>query len=717
MRRPISVGILFLSIVLAAAFSTHTADASSRLHPELRALLASEEVSGTAAPLGVDWFASSDRYQILITPTGEARIGVLAKLADPASDASLRGIPVLARAGGILALSVSMADLLALASNEDVVYVEPAWRTEPALDRSVPAIRADDVHTATPPILGEGVVIGIVDTGIDYLHLDFRTDANGDGFEETSRIDSILDQTRGLLGTQYTRAQIESDIAAGLGATEGIVRSIDRDGHGTHVSSIAAGDGSSSSYGLIGVAPKATLVAVKTTFYTSDILAAVEFIFDRADALGLPAVANLSLGGHEGPHDGTSLFEEGLDRLVDGPGRAIVVSAGNEGNLSIHTSGVLQGGGTSFVVVPDEWEVEVGVWYPGSSAFTITVEPPGGAAVSVPAGVSSGYVTTGVGTVYVDNASGGLNPNNGDHEVFVRLANVNVGDRWRIGVLDQGGGGRFDAWITSPEGSIESGDSTSTIDEPGNGQRVITVGSFNSKGTWPSLAGPQDFSAQYPLGALSAFSSHGPTRDGRTKPEVCAPGAWICAAGSSDAAAYDYLTHPDDLHVMELGTSMAAPHVSGTIALMFDLDAGLTFEEVRGILISEAAADSSTGSVPNARWGWGELDALAAVEAVEATEPEPPVAPERPEIGLEENPARSEARFVFSTPQGTRTATLRVYTVAGSLVFETSVSPSAGSYEWNLRSDRGETMATGLYLYVLVTDKGSSEVGRLVIAR
>jgi len=719
MRKPIAIGILFLwVVVLAAQSGTANGEASSRLHPQLRLLLTHDAAGMSAGSVNSGWGDGGDRFQIAVSPTGETRIGVLAKLTATGVESGLPGIPVLGRAGEIFALLVSVADLGSLASNEDVVYVEPAWRTEPALDRSVPAIRADDVHAGDPAIFGEGAVVGIVDTGVDYLHRDFRFDTNGDGFEETSRIDSILDQTRGLLGVTYTRTQIESDIGMGLGASEGIVRSADREGHGTHVAGIAAGDGSSSASGFVGVAPKATLVVVKTTFYTSDILAAVGYVFDRADALGLPAVVNLSLGGHEGPHDGTSLFEEGLDALVDRPGRAIVVSAGNEGNLTIHTSKNLRGTSTSFVVVPEDWEVEVGLWYPGSSSFTITVEPPGGALVSVPTGASTGYVPTGAGTMYVDNASGGVNPNNGDREVFIRLASVRVGDRWRIGVSDQGGGGRFDAWITTPTGLIEGGDSASTIDEPGNGQRVITVGAFNSKATWPSLTGQQDFTAEYRVGALSDFSSHGPTRDGRTKPEVAAPGAWICAAKSADAPAFDYLTHPDGVHVMEIGTSMAAPHVSGTIALLFELDASLTFDEIRSILVSEASADSSTGAVPNVRWGWGKLDALASADAVDVTEPpEPPVTPDRPEIDVAENPVRSEALFTYRTPEGTRTATLRVYTVGGSLAFETDVSPSGDDYEWNLRSNRGETLATGLYLYVLVTDRGTSEVGRLVVAR
>ncbi len=715
MRRPI---IIALAFVLSAASLCAGGDAEwGRLDPSLRVLF-TERSGPQPSDRSAELFANADRFQITLSLTGEPRLGVLVKTRESVRSTSYRGIPVSGRAGSILALSVTLAELATLAEDPDVVYVEPSWKTEPALDRSLVAVGADGVHDASPAVLGEGVVIGVVDTGIDYTHLDFRRDANADGSEESSRIYAIWDQTWGLFGAEYTRTEIEADLALGFGSNEGIVRASDTNGHGTHVAGIAAGDGSSSTGGFVGVAPGATLIAVKTSFFTADILSAVEYIFDKATVLGLPAVVNLSLGGQEGPHDGTSLFEEGIDQLAIGPGRIVVVSAGNEGDLPIHTSGMLNGNAKSFTVLPEEWELELELWYPGASQFTITVFPPNDAEIVVPTGAATGYVVTVDGTVYVDNASGGANPNNGDHEVFVRLANVEVGSRWRIKVADVAGGGRYDAWVTTRRGEIEGGDSTSTIDEPGNGHRVITVGSFNSKSTWPSIEGSQDYSAGYPVGAASSFSSLGPTRDGRTKPEISAPGAWICAAGSTDAPSLGYLSHPDGEHMMEIGTSMSAPHVAGAIALLLGLDSGMTAGEVRSVLTSTAATDAYTGGVPNTTWGWGKLDVEAAVAAVTAsTPPEPPASRAAPEIGVEENPVTGIARFEISIPEAASTATLRVYTVAGVPIFEMQVPVDATSVEWDLRSDRGEGLAVGLYLYVLVTDRGNSEVGRLVIQR
>jgi subtilisin family serine protease len=716
-KRPIFGILCLLGLFVLGAYAGESPNRLSRLDPALRILVIDATDPGEA-PVTVRSHFDADRYEVSVSPeTGETRLGVLVKLARPFAGRSYAGLPVLGSTGSIVAVDVTPLELMRLLEEEDVVYIEPAWKATPHLDVSVPAIGADEVHGLSPAVLGEGVIVGAVDTGIDYSHLDFRYDANGDGFEESSRILAIWDQTFGLFGIRYSQAEIEDDLAAGYGADAGTVRQSDIDGHGTHVMSIAAGDGSASAYGFVGVAPKASLIMVKTTFFTSDILSGVEYVFDTADSLGLPAVVNLSLGGHEGPHDGTSLFEQGLDELVDGPGRAIVVSAGNEGDQDIHASSTLHGGSMSYEIDPSDTQVELSVWYPGASRFIVTITPPGETPIVVPWGTETGAIATPAGIVRVDNAWAGVNPNNGDNEVFVRIYGLSAFTPWRITVSDAGGGGQFDAWVTSGTATLIGGDSMSTVDEPGNADNVITVGAYTTKTTWPSQSGDQDYTSQYTVGTMAYFSSRGPTRDGRTKPEVVAPGAWICAALSEDAGWQSTFVHPDGVHSMELGTSMAAPHVSGTIALMLSVDPDLTPSDIRGVLTSTATQDGRTGSVPNPLWGWGKLDAAAAVQEVIASGPEPPPATEIPVIAPTVNPVSSVAQFTYSVPSGTTVATLRIYDVTGVLVSDVAVDPLKRSATWNLRTNRGETLASGLYLYVLVTDRGTSEVGRLVIAR
>jgi subtilisin family serine protease len=709
--------LLCLGVFVVGGGSESGGHPFARLDPALR-MLATDASSGDR-PVSAQSHLDPTRYDVSVHEgTGEERIGVLVKLTRPRTGGSLAGIPIVGSTGTIVSMEVTAEEILHLLDEPNVAYVEPVWRAGPQLDASVPAIGADQVHGLSPSIRGEGVVVGTVDTGADYMHLDFRRDANGDGFEESSRILGIWDQSFGVFGVKYTQEEIEQDIADGFGPEAGTVRQRDEDGHGTHVASIAVGDGSSSASGFVGVAPDASLVVVKTTFYTSEILRGVEYIFDVADAHGMPAVVNLSLGGHDGPHDGTSLFEQGLDELAAASsGRAIVVSAGNEGELAIHAGVTLSGGSVSYTIDPNALEVDLSVWYPGDSRFTVTITPPGQSAIVVPWGTETGALATPAGTVRVDNAWAGVNPNNGDNEAFVRLYGLADASPWEITITDTSGGGRFDLWVTSGTASIVGGDSSLTIDEPGNADEVITVGAYTTKTTWLSQSGEQDRSNRYAVGTLTSFSSRGPTRDGRTKPDLAAPGAWICAALSANAGWQGAFVDPDGVHILEVGTSMAAPHVSGTIALMFSVDPDLATVEIRSILRSTAVRDAETGAVPNVLWGWGKLDAAAAVDAVIAAGPEPPPPTEVPTIALEENPVDDVARFEYTVPEGTATATLRIYDVTGALVYDVPVDAAGGTVTWNLRSERGQPLASGLYLYVLTTDRGVSDVGRLVIAR
>ena len=227
------VVFLFLSLVAFAG--------EEKLSPTLRQILARAEseiaidLSSYAPSIAV--FNSKGLIRFPIFTGGESgdRLGVLVKVIHPFWGSSFLGLPVAVSTGTILGMRVTLAELLTLVASPDVIYVEPSWKTEPKLDMSLPAIGADRVHAQAPPILGEDVIIGAIDTGIDYMHLDFRYDADGDGMEESSRITSIWDQTSGFFGTTYSNGDIEDDLALGLGPSEGIVRQRDSEGHGTHV--------------------------------------------------------------------------------------------------------------------------------------------------------------------------------------------------------------------------------------------------------------------------------------------------------------------------------------------------------------------------------------------------------------------------------------------------------------------------------------------------
>ncbi|HHE47470.1 MAG TPA: hypothetical protein ENL11_00745, partial [Candidatus Acetothermia bacterium] len=280
-----------------------------KLDPLLRLLAPSD--SGVAVPLSGEVLSKA----LQLDASGE-EVHVIVRTQTPGAAWNLPGFSPSGVFQDFATGTVKLEELLSLSDQPEVVYLEAARRLSPSLDVSVPEVGAPSVWAGASGTRGGGTLIGIVDSGIDPLHPDFRVDRDGDGFEEGSRILFLWDQTLPADGSAlpyhfnygrvYTQPELEAQIAARY------TESTDTMGHGTHVAGIAAGDGSSSTAGYVGVAPEANLIVVKTTFYDTSVIDGIAFVFNRAKELRLPCVVNLSLGGHAGPHDGTSLFEQAI---------------------------------------------------------------------------------------------------------------------------------------------------------------------------------------------------------------------------------------------------------------------------------------------------------------------------------------------------------------------------------------------------------------------
>jgi subtilisin family serine protease len=474
---------------------------------------------------------------------------------------------------------------------------------------------------------GRGVIVGVVDTGIDYTHQSFR---NPDG---SSRILAIWDQgasprpgeappTGFNYGVEYTKQMI--DLALATNTPLDHVSHADRAPfHGTHVAGIAAGNGEPVVTTLLkerrytGVAPRADLIVVANTRSqtndpgtigdSADTLDAIAYILGKAKEPWRPVVVNLSLGDNIGPHDGTSLLEVGIANLMTGPGRVLVKSAGNEGNTRHHAEGDLIDGAyheVRFNVPKGEPEVLIDVWFAGSSQFGVRIKPPNGDWTrEFVAPFEVNLLLTDTTVAFVDAQT--KDAVNGHHHTFFVLqpttADTDSGHDMDS-VVDDGvwtlrltGVGRWHAWIQrNSAAGFEQSTNTMTTSIPAASDALICVGSYVSDARF----------AKEGQGQLSAFSGRGPTRDGRRVPTLVAPGHDVTSA------------QPGDRFAAMKGTSMAAAMVTGTVARMLELRPESTGAKVRDCLEQTARRDEFTGKLPNNDWGAGKLDIKAACEQI-----------------------------------------------------------------------------------------------------
>lgn len=572
--------------------------------------------------------------------------------------------------GRVLAASLPASAIASLASVPGVDTLYPSLRYHLDLDRSVPEIRANIAWTerdhAGLPEQGQGVIVGTVDTGIDYRNPDF---INPDG---STRILGIWDQTAsgGTPPAGYTFG----DYCDRTSIQTGTCAERDTDGHGTHVAGIVAGNGrSGGSPPEIGVAPQANLLVVKSDLTLDHVIAAWKFLIDTAQSLGRPIVINNSFGSSISPHDGSSPDSEAISTL-SGEGSIFVAAAGNEGDGALHTSGSIDSSTPADITLTGTGrsdKVAFGVFYPRTAklAFTLT-KADSGESFSLAEGGTIENRTTSDGADKVTMESDAWNAHWSILYVKVTALSGKMQDVYRLHMtpVSVSGGIRYDAWVEEDgTARFSSPDDSDTVGSPADGRSVIAVGNYVTRAQWTDQAGASlSVCSYFPCrggqleeGDIAAYSSTGPTRDGRQKPDISAPGTMIISSLSRDiqlcsATLQDDCRSPkevsqDGLHLVDTGTSMSSPHVAGTVALMLQANPTLDFSHVLSIVQSTARHDDFTGEGWSPAFGAGKVDADAAVRAALQLPfltpvPRPPTSTPRP------SPTATSTPLPTSTP-------------------------------------------------------------------
>jgi subtilisin family serine protease len=514
------------------------------------------------------------------------------------SSLSEHGIAVHQREGTVRTAFVPIESVDPLSEHPEIHRILSSHRLRPLLNVasqrcSVPRFRIDN-----PALSGQGVIVGIIDTGIDPHHPAFA-----------GRILRIWDQT--LQGLGVAEGAYGRELAGAL-----LTRSRDLEGHGTHVAGIAAGD--DANFG--GLAPAAELVIVKTDFQNTSIADGLRYVTRVAAELGRPVVINLSLGGHFNGHDGADPLSLVVDS-VSAAGAIVCCAAGNEGNDNIHGQVTIPAGGTRSL----RFRVPAGAV--GAALVTGWYASPGGLEVGIRS--PSGFTTPLQGIIAAGNpAQSYLLPDAkvvvttpdsaGDRNFLIdlgsQLPNEPVaGGVWRLVVRNPSPAEiKLDVWTLDGADSpqvVFSGTSAKDslkIGSPGAAASAVTVASFTTRIDWNDVQGSHQ-SVGLILDDISDFSSEGPLRNGALKPDVTAPGAMIVSCLSADSSSSTALMVTQDFRV-NAGTSMATPFISGLVALLLQRDPNLDVIGVKALLRAHSAIPGQPPGTHDPKWGFGLVD-------------------------------------------------------------------------------------------------------------
>ena len=604
--------------------------------------------------------------------------------------------------GRIASCKIPLSKIKSLVNTPGIFQIEDNdLKLQPLNDQLVINNHVQEIHLGfnlPQSYQGENVVMGIIDEGIDFTHPDFRDDYG------RTRIKFLWDQSinNNDTATQarpygYGKEFIGNQIDTSTEHSDG------RYSHGSHVAGIACGNGLALN-NYKGVAPKSDIIVVKMNLdqsdngFLSNLVDAVKYIFDRADELGEPAVINASVGTYFGSHDGKDIQAQAIDYLItEKPGRSLVAAAGNAGSAPIHLGYDVTADTAMTWFQPTSGPVYIQAWGDSGSFENIRfsmagerVQPgfktlgrtPFSTVINQQGVFRSDTIFSGTNRIGIVQSGVSFLNNSWLYEFYVipdSTTSINGQDTsryyWKLQTTGQG---HLDAWSYNmvfdnlPNATIypaitnyKSPDLTQNIVSSFTcSDKVITVGSSVNRNYYTNANYTITRDTALVPGSRSTFSSCGPTRDGRIKPDITATGEWVLSCGTQ--ADLNLLTAVDPLkvaagrkHKRSSGTSMSAPVVAGIAALYFQRYPQATWSDVKQAILNCADRDGFTGSnLPDNQWGYGKVNGYSVVKGCT--------------VGIEElngvslidfsiypNPTANEASFTYDLSLLSPSATIR----------------------------------------------------------
>ncbi|MBW6411075.1 S8 family serine peptidase [Clostridium sp. YB-6] len=447
-------------------------------------------------------------------------------------------------------------------------------------------------------ISGKGVLVGFIDSGIDYTHPAFMNK------EGTTRIEYIYDLSTG--GNIYNKETINRAIKSEDPFS--IVPSRDSTGHGTHVVGIACAGGNINPM-YIGVAPEASIAMVKASrgvsVLSSQIMQGIKFLLDKSKELNIPLVINISLSTNNGAHDGTSLLEQYIRTIANLERISIVIAAGNEGDAGHHSGGLLKKSQKkTFNIASDETAIVINIYKSILPDIVINIISPTGQS-SGDINLEVGYFQGNIGRNRYDIYVAGPKPFELNSEIQIIISPIGeyiAEGIWtlEIQVINQYEG-EYSIWLPVSEGLNPKTKfleplTFNTLGIPATVDNIIAVGSYNAI-----------------TNNISTFSGRGKLLGGTIRPDIVAPGEAIL--GPIPNGGYDTKT----------GTSMAAPQVAGICALLTEWgivkgnDPYLFGQRLKYYLVRGANRTRTDIKYPNPLWGYGTVCAFSTLSLVENT--------------------------------------------------------------------------------------------------